>query len=127
MKLDQLFEQGPNELHALASLFKREFDSSKGVDEWGDKLSTLASEPGACSMVSHTFKNWLANKGVKSSFIVGSGAKDPSWKHPDDDNHTVVKIGSYVIDFTARQFDKSLPFPRIIPVDQFKQEWSTTE
>ena len=41
----------------------------------------------------------------------------------EEDAHTVVKIENFTVDFNAKQFDKNLPCPRIISVQEFKKEW----
>ena len=126
MKLSDLFEHdAPQNLMALAREFKKEFDGEKGRAEWGASMSVVQDEPGSCSMVSHTFIDWLKERDIDAKFIVGHEAENPKWVEAGDgvDAHTAVQIGQHVIDFTARQFDKSLPNPRIIKVSDFEKEW----
>jgi hypothetical protein len=135
MKLSDLFEAKlptHDELVKLAQEFHDEMDGPTGKREWGATLSDCADEYGNCSMVSNTFIDWLEARGIKGSFISGANATNPKWaavaKGPDDpDAHTAVRVGSTVIDFTARQFDKKLPNPRITDVGDFDEEWGIVD
>lgn len=92
---------------------------------FGTDVKTICAEPGSCSMISNDFQHWLDEQGVKSRVVTGLKAKDLSWVvNAEDDAHTVVLIGNTVIDFTARQFDKKFPLPRVISFSKFKSEWN---
>jgi len=131
MKVRELLEAAaPSyaELVKLANEFKKEFDGEKGDEEWGAPLSELEDENGTCSMVSNTFIDWLRGKGIHSKFISGEIATNRKWndipkEYGEGDGHTAVQVGMYVVDFTARQFDKKFPNPRIIEVGDFDDEW----
>jgi hypothetical protein len=128
MLLHQLVENTTVQfIHAVAEEFVKAYDSARGASEWGAPLSQLKDESGSCSMVSHTFSDWLEKEhGVKSTFIVGEVSTNNKWPKPpspEPDAHTVTLIGNIVVDFTAQQFDKSLPFPRIMTLGDFKKEW----
>lgn len=133
MKLSDLYEHSaPPQLMSLAKEFKKEFDGEKGKSEWGAPMSTVQDETGSCSMVSDTFIAWLKEKGLKAKFITGHGAQNQTWaekskKYGEPDAHTAAEVQGYVIDFTARQFDKSMPNPRIIKVKDFESEWKKVE
>jgi hypothetical protein len=97
---------------------------------FGASFDKICSEAGNCSMISNHFYKWLNDRDVKSRVIVGIHAKDPSWPKninttpgSNEDAHTVVLIGNIIVDFTAKQFDKSLTFPRVIQFSKFKTEW----
>jgi hypothetical protein len=132
MKIRELFESSHSptyqELVKLANEFKKEFDGEKGRKEWGAPLRELEDENGTCSMVSNTFIDWLNDRGIHSTFITGEAATNRKWndipkEYGEGDGHTAVQVGMYVVDFTARQFDKSFPNPRIIEVGDFDDEW----
>jgi hypothetical protein len=84
--------------------------------------------------VSNHFSDWLDKKKIKSDVMVGIHAVNPTWAFSahvgpgsDEDAHTVVKIGDKVIDFTARQFDKSADFPKISTMTEFRREWKEVD
>lgn len=111
-------------IKSLIEDFMKEYEE-KGKSEWGDRLSTLANEQGNCSMISSTLVGWLRNHHVNAKTVTGVGATNRDWtKNLEEDSHTVVLIGDTTVDLTARQFARSLPFPRIVPLSQFKKEWS---
>jgi len=99
---------------------------------FGAGFDEICHEIGNCSMVSNHFSDWLNDKDISNRIVVGIHAKDIRWPKnahvtpgSDEDAHTVVLIGNIIVDFTARQFDKSLPFPRVIPFSRFKTEWTS--
>lgn len=119
-----------DDLLGIASLFMCWGETQAASREWGAKLSVLSEEPGGCAMVTETFINWLTGNGVPKQdvkMITGHGCKDKSFKKLPEDSHTCAVIDGVVVDFTARQFKSSLPFPRIIPVSKFKSEWTSIE
>ena len=122
----KLLEITSPDLKQLTDEFKSEFDGPAGEKEWGDTLSVCGSEAGNCSMVSHTLVKWLREKGVKATMIVGEDPSNKEWAKVDT-SHTVVKVGQTVIDFTAKQFDKKFPIPRIYDLDTFDDEWNATD
>lgn len=88
---------------------------------------------GNCAMVSNDLSAWLKKKGFAAEVITGHIAKNPDWAKSakvhagtGEDAHTVVQVGQQIVDLTARQFDRSMPFPRIIPLSKFKSEWKDT-
>jgi hypothetical protein len=128
MKLLQLFEISKPDLLELLAQFKHKFNGKLGEKEWGGPLDELAYENGNCSMISSTLVEFLKSKGVKAKFISGETAKNKKWNLiPKDceegDNHTAVQVGSTIIDFTAVQFDKTFPIPRIYSASNFAAEW----
>ena len=128
MKLVEVASPSETDLVKLANEFKKEYEGPLGQEEWGEKLSVCGSEYGNCSMVSSSFHKWLKKRGISSSLITGEFSLVDKWgadleKAGEEDNHTAVKVGDTVIDFTAKQFDKKFPIPRIYDVDTFKQEW----
>ena len=110
-------------------------DERKAHKEFGADMETVCTEPGNCSMVSIDFEMWADREAkVKAKSLTGIGCKNSAWLKranvragSEDDAHTVAVIGDKIIDFTARQFDKSMPFPRIVSVAQFKSEWEKVE
>jgi hypothetical protein len=131
MKLQEIFESkvpSEAELIKLSDEFKKEFDGPKGKKEWGDTLTICATEHGNCAMVSDTFIDWLKERGIDSKFIGGEKAVNRKWAESakragEGDGHQAVRVGSTVIDWTAKQFDKSFPIPRIYDVGTFDEEW----
>ena len=128
MNLSNLFESA--EIQSLAADFVE--DAKANVKRWfgSGTFQEICEEPGNCAMVSEQFVSWLRDKNVNATMITVSTAKNPSWaKHAgvlpgsEDDVHTAVIVGSNVVDFTAKQFDKSMPSIRIIPLSKFKSEW----
>ena len=132
MKLFEVATPSEADIVKLAAEFKKEYDGPAGEDEWGDTLAVCASEHGNWSMVSSTFIDWLKARGISSRFISGQGAINKKWAetprhHDEGDGHTAVRIGSTVVDFTARQFDKKFPIPRIYDVGDFDSEWKDVD
>jgi len=130
MRLIDLFEAV--NLQKLANEFKKEFDGEKGKEEWGDTLEVLVAEHGNCAMISETFNSWLKAKGIDSRLITVHGAYKKEWaesaiKAGEGDSHTAVVVGTTVIDFTAQQFEKSFPIPRICDIQEFEDEWNKSE
>lgn len=128
MKLFEIATPSHAELVKLAQEFHDEMDGPAGEKEWGDSLSICASEHGNCAMVSETFIDWLDERGIKARFITGAKAVNRAWAKSaarvgESDGHTAVQVGQMVIDFTAKQFDKSFPIPRIYDVGTFDEEW----
>lgn len=129
MKISDLIES-KRDVHTLAKEFMD--TAEKNVHEWfgTGTFSEICHETGNCAMVSEQFIKWLKENGVDAKSITVHIAKNPTWSKragvtsgSEDDAHTAVLVGDNVIDFTARQFDPSLPFPRIIPLAVFKSEW----
>ena len=128
MKLTELKNPSETELKKLGDEFIKEFGGEKGTKEWGDTLERLSKENGMCSAISSTFIDWLKDKNISAKFISGETAINRAWNdipkdQDEDDGHTAVQVGMLVIDFTARQFNKSFPFPRITEVGDFDEEW----
>lgn len=132
MKLLEI-KQTPAQLAAEYIKFMSQGKNSQ--EDFGAAFSEICHEAGNCSMVANHFDDWLNEKDISAKIIVGVGCKNPKWlekagvRHgdPDEDAHTVSMIGSTIVDFTARQFDSSLPFPRIIPYSTFKSEWKEVD
>jgi hypothetical protein len=108
----------------------------KAKDMWGISMERAVTKAGACSLVSEELVNYLAKKGVKAETISGevatdrkmaqyakTTANDGNW---DGDFHTAVRIGSHVVDLTARQHGEGMPAIRITTVKQFESEWKTS-
>ena len=123
-------ESSNKELIKLANDFISELDDKKAKDEWGGSFADITNEPGNCAMVSETFIKWAKQKGLTAKFRTCANAIDPTWAKnagvrakSEEDAHTVAQIGDMIVDFTAKQFDKNMPCPRIITVKQFDSEW----
>lgn len=105
-------------------------ESPAGIRELGTRLSNAAREAGNCSMVSYSFKDWVAKNHpeVHVRIAVGEGNLTNLRIPVSDDGsaidaHTVPLIGMTIIDFTARQFDLRATYPRIFPLSTFRKEW----
>ncbi len=129
MRLVDLFET-KQDLHELATEFMK--DAAKNMKNWfgTGTFDALCSEAGNCAMVSEQFIDWLHEKGIGAKSLTVYMAKNPMWAKragvtsgSGDDAHTAVLVGDMVVDFTVRQFDPKLPYPRIIPMHAFKDEW----
>lgn len=108
--------------------FMKEANSAAGRSELGDTLDVVSDEPGMCAAVSEYFIDWIkrTDKDLAQHFkmITGEGNKKGWPIFADGDFHTAILVDqSTVLDFTARQFDKSLPYPRIISKSRFTSEW----
>lgn len=135
MRLMHLFEVSHAEVIRLADKFKVEYEGKAGTDAFGANLKDLHCEGGNCAMISNEFHSWLKKQGIKADDISGEDPTNPKWNdgdkgfYPSDDPppavaaHTATRIGSWVVDFNARQFDKKLPYPRIMTVGDFDEEW----
>jgi hypothetical protein len=126
MKSFKTFLESAIHAQQLAAEFIELYDTPLGKEEWGDNLSNLKHEPGNCAMIAETFLSWLRKNGIAGKNITGVFAVNPKWKlnlKGEPDAHTATLMGDAVIDFNAQQFDRSLPFPRIISLAQFKKEW----
>lgn len=129
MKISELIES-KRDTHTLAKEFMA--DAEKNVREWfgTGTFSEICHEAGNCAMVSEQFIKWLKERDIGAKSMTVHVAKNPAWAKragvvsgSESDAHTAVLVGNNIIDFTARQFDPSLPFPRIIPLAVFKSEW----
>jgi len=132
MKLKELFEIAVNPVALTAQYIKHVNHDNLSQHMFGASFDKICSEAGNCSIISNHFHKWLNDKDVKSRVVVGIHAKDPSWSKninaapgSYEDAHTVVLIGNTIVDFTAKQFDKSFLLPRIIPFSKFKTEWTS--
>lgn len=97
-------------------------------------LDEICTDPGNCAMVSEDLAKWLKANGVSAKVITGFDMINPEWAkrakvrfRSEEDAHTVVAVGNQVIDLTARQFEPTAKFPRIIPLSQFKKEWTSVD
>jgi len=131
MKLQELFEDQTSMKDLAKGSIK---DAGTHVRDWfgTGTFTEICNEPGNCAMASEKFIDWLKQKKIKAKSITGSKARDPSWLKrthiqpgSEDDAHTVALVDGNIIDFTAKQFDSSLPFPRIVPLSTFRDEWET--
>ena len=124
-----------SKLSILISEYLKSMTPELSKAEFGEpSFKVLCEEPGNCAMISEHLAGWLRDQHVSAKTFSGYFAKDPKWcktakvqAGSDEDAHTVVRVGNEVVDLTARQFDLKLPFPRIIPLSQFKSEWKETD
>jgi hypothetical protein len=128
------FKQFLSETGVNVKQLAKEFvaDAEEHTSKWfgSGTFDEICSEPGNCAMVSSQFVDWLSEKKIKAKTLTRLVAKNPEWaRHAhvtpgsEDDAHTVVVIGDKVVDFTARQFDHSLPRVRVTSVPEFEAEW----
>jgi len=130
VKISELIES-KRDPHTLAKEFMA--DAEKNVREWfgTGTFSDICHEAGNCAMVSEQFIKWLKERDIGAKSVTVHVAKNKAWAKragitpgSEDDAHTAVVIDNTVVDFTARQFDSSLPYPRIISLDKFRSEWA---
>lgn len=121
MKLVNLVE---SQVIKVIAEFIEAYSGEEGTKEWGTDLGTCSVESGTCAMVSETFNNFCRSYGLNPKYVTGNGATNPNWVNKaEGDAHTATFLHNQVIDFTARQFDSSLDFPRITTLEEFKAEW----
>jgi hypothetical protein len=119
------------ELEALAAEYLAHMGGrERAAREFGADLATVCSEPGNCAMVSDHLASWLAERGVAARLVTGHEAVDPAWAAragvrpgSEEDAHTAVRVGGWVVDLTARQFDPRAPLPRVEPLAAWAAEW----
>ncbi len=130
MKVQELFDS-KLDIRELVEEFMKA--AEKNVRRWfgSGTFDEICSEAGNCAMVSEQFSDWLHEKGVGAKTVTVHMAKNKAWPKragvtpgSEDDAHTAVVIDNTVVDLTARQFDSSLPYPRVISLDKFRSEWA---
>jgi hypothetical protein len=123
------------EVKKLAQEFKQEYEGETGREAFGCNLKDLHADGGNCSMITYEFCKWAKKKGYTASDLTGEVPTNKKWNDgdkgsfPSDDpppaiaSHTVARIGQWTVDFNARQFDRSLAYPRVIDIADFDEEW----
>lgn len=101
------------------------------------ECSTADGAFGRCMDASRDLWRYLVRHGFDAEMVEVADLVEPYDRehlHPDwapwmkqEDrkflSHTAVRAGDYVIDLTARQFDRRAPFPLIEPVEAFEARW----
>jgi hypothetical protein len=130
MKLNEI-ANGTSLKQCVKQFIEYVSDPSVSTDLFGNgDFVELCTEPGNCSMISEELYKYLVKNHFPAKLITCYYAMKPSWPKnagvtpdSDEDAHTAVRVNDYVVDLTAKQFDSSLPMPRIVSLTQFKSEW----
>lgn len=114
-----------DDIKAITKLFVMWGETNAARKEWGALLSVLNQEPGNCAMISETFVKWLKDNGyTKAKTLTGEFTKRNDFQIVEDNAHTVVLFNNtFIVDLSAKQFNKKLDFPRFMKLPEFKKEW----
>lgn len=88
-----------------------------------------------CLAVSSRCAEWLRARGVECGMLLLSGSVEPfpegsgRWPFcdPREFSHSVVRVGDWSIDWTARQFRPGADWPEVAHVDWLASRWHAVE
>jgi len=106
--------------------------------EFMRRFPSLTTRSGAydkCKLVSLELAAFLRKRGLKASMIHLQTPTDAypnacsQWleKPAEEWSHYVVKVGTRLIDATARQFDPKADVPQVLPMSVMRTKWKVIE
>jgi hypothetical protein len=101
----------------------------QGIGSSFASCSTVKGAYSQCDIASQAFHEFLSDRGIDSRVIAVRGPHEAprsgKWKGRPHEfiNHSAVMVDDIVVDLTAKQFDRSAPFPLIEPSATYLARW----
>ena len=73
---------------------------------------------GNCLVASESFRRWMRAEKRRKSKLVYLAAERSRYVY-----HWIVEVGNILVDMTARQFNKHMPYPRLLTGKEVRKEW----